>query len=150
MKMGMNVTGLDELAIKLSNIAEKVPANARKVMHRESDKIVKMAQLYAPVDKHNLEQAIHKEVGYEGRGRLTISIVAGGIVNGVNVDQYAAEIHENYEGMKPGKGTLAKQAENPGVRVGGKFLDRAVADSKPKLEKAMIQQVERDMKELEE
>jgi HK97 gp10 family phage protein len=147
--INMKVTGLDELLVKFEHAAQKVPDNARKVMHREAAKVVKKAQLYAPVDKHNLEKAIHIEKSYGTRGRLSISIVVGGVVDGVNVDQYAALIHENYESMKPGAETIAKRDANPGVDIGRKFLERAAAESKKRLESALIKSVMSDMKELE-
>jgi hypothetical protein len=113
-------------------------------MDRGADKIVKEAQLNAPVDKHNLEDAIHKEKSYEDRGRMRVEIVVGGEVRGVDVDRYAMMVHENYEGMLravrkdgsqggPGPGTLAKRAANPGRYVGEKFLERAVDDQMPKI-----------------
>lgn len=150
MKADMKIYGDQQLIAKLRNLAEKVPANARKVMHRQSAAIVDRAKLFAPVDDQELEDLIHAEKGYESRGRLKIDIVVGGTVRGVDVDRYALLIHENYESMKPGPNTEAKRAANPGVYVGGKFLERAVDESAPKLEKAMIRQIMEDMEELEE
>lgn len=142
--------GCEELVAQFRSLAKKVPDNARKVMHRETDKIVERARLFAPRDDGELEQAIHKVIGYEGRGRLKIDIEVGGIVNGVNVDRYAALIHENYESMTPGPGTVAKRAANPGVRIGSKFLTRAIKESMPKLNKALITSMIADMKTLED
>jgi len=104
--------------------------------------------LYAPVDDGQLERSIHLEKGYEDNGRLMIAVVAGGMVDGINVDAYAALIHENYESMKPGPNTIAKRDANPGVYVGGKFLDRAAKDSAEKLEKAIIKVVTDDLREM--
>jgi len=143
--MGLKVTGVDEVILQLRNIAEKVPDHARRTMHNVSDKIVELAQLQAPVDKHNLEQSIHKEVFTEDNRRLAIDIKAGGEVNGVNVDEYAVQIHENYSDMKPGKGTLAKMAANPGVQIGEKFLERAYDKYEDKLEKMMIADISKDV-----
>jgi hypothetical protein len=137
--MKMTADGFDQVMAQLRNAATKVPDNARKVMHRQADKIVELAKLMAPHDTGELEDAIHKEISYEGRGRLVIDIVCGGTIRGVDVDRYAAEIHENYESMKPGVGTIAKRAANPGIYVGGKFLERALNESLPKLNKALIE-----------
>lgn len=145
----MSISGIDELVANFRYLADKVPENARKTFHRETDKIVKEAKLNTPVDDGELEDSIHKEVGYEQRGRLKIDIVAGGVVRGVNVDRYAVLIHENYESMKPGPNTLAKRAANPGRYVGGKFLERAVDDGNKKLQKAMVAGVMKDMEILE-
>jgi hypothetical protein len=146
--MEMRVEGLDQLLITLQHGGEKVKDNARKVMKREADKIQERAVLYAPVDNGQLERSIHLEKGYEDNGRLMIAVVAGGIVDGINVDAYAALIHENYESMKPGPNTIAKRDANPGVYVGGKFLDRAAKDSAEKLEKAIIKVVTDDLREM--
>ncbi|SER25931.1 Bacteriophage HK97-gp10, putative tail-component [Faunimonas pinastri] len=137
----MRAEGFDQLVIALRHAGERVEDKARKTMRRGADKIVKTAQLYAPVDKHNLEDSIHKEIGYERRGRLKIDIVMGGEVNGVNVDRYALLVHENYSSLKPGAGTIAKRMANPGVYIGEKFLERAMADSEAKLKNAMISAV---------
>jgi hypothetical protein len=138
MKFKSKILGFEEVSIGLRHMADKVADASRKQMHRTADKIVKEAQLNAPVDLHNLEQSIHKDISYGERGRLKITVVAGGVVNGVNVDQYAALIHENYESMQPGAGTIAKRAANPGRYIGEKFLERAADDQRGKLEKAVI------------
>jgi hypothetical protein len=124
--MPMKVSGISQTVAGLKHLGERVPDNARKAMHRLADNIVKDAKLFTPVDEHNLEESIRKEVTYGYRGRLQIEIVAGGMVNGVNVDQYVARIHENYEALNPGSGTIAKRNANPGVYIGEKFLSRAM------------------------
>jgi hypothetical protein len=138
----VKISGVPQLKTKLRNIAERVPATARKVMHRGADKIVAQSQLQCPEDKGNLVESIHQETTYEQRGRLAIDIVAGGTVNGVDVDEYATLIHENYESMKPGPITLAKMAANPGIVIGSKFIQRAVDAAEPVLEKSMIEATE--------
>jgi hypothetical protein len=137
----IKITGLEEFRIGLRYASEKVKDASRKQMHRSADKIVREAQLNAPVDKHNIEESIHKEITYGLRGRLKIDIVAGGIVNGVNVDQYIALMHENYESYKPGKATLEKRAANPGRYIGSGFLSRAVEENKPRLIESLIDTV---------
>jgi hypothetical protein len=141
MTMKIKETGCDELMAQLRYVAGKVPDNARKVMRRQADKIVKLAQLYAPYKDGDLEESIHKEIGYEDNGRLKIDIVAGGIVNGVDVDTYAVEMEENYESMTPGPGTIAKREANPGVYVGGKFMERALNDSATELTDRLLESV---------
>lgn len=138
----MKASGFEAVKAFLRNVAEIVPINARKAMHRGADLIIKEAQLNAPVDKHNLENSIHKEVSYVGlRGRLAITLVAGGYVGGVNVDDYAMEIHEHYDARNPGPGTQAKMKANPGRKIGAKFLERAVRDQEAKLRKSVIEAV---------
>ena len=137
----MKTQGIPELIVSLRHTGERVADTARKHMHRIADRIVKEARLNAPVDKHNLEESIHKEVDYGYRGRLNISIVMGGVVNGVNVDKYVLEVHESISRMKPGPNTLAKMAANPGRKIGEKFLERALEENQDKLEKALIEGV---------
>jgi ASC-1-like (ASCH) protein len=135
------ITGLEEIAVGLRHAADRVKDSARKQMHRSADKIVREAKLNTPVDRHNLEESIRKEVSYGDRRRLQITVIAGGEVNGVNVDQYAALIHEHYESMKPGKGTIAKRAKYPDRYIGSKFLERAERDNRQRLLDSMIETV---------
>lgn len=143
--MGIKVTGVDAVVAELRYKAERIADNARKQMHRQADFIVEEARLNAPVDKHNLEKAIQKKVSYGYRGRLQIDIEVGGIVNGVNVDLYAAEIHENYESMNPGKGTIQKREDNPDRYVGGKFLERALEANRERVLKAIKNEVDKSL-----
>ena len=121
----LKFSGEGKVIADLRNIGETVERNARKVMHARANVIVKEAKLNAPEDTHALEDSIRKEVDYEYRGRLHISVVMGGSVDGVNVDAYAYEVHEHYSAMGVGPGTMAKRIANPGRLVGEKFLTRA-------------------------
>jgi hypothetical protein len=114
-------------------------------MHREAEKVLKLAKRMAPEDDAELMDAIHIEKGYEERGRLKIDIVVGGMVRGVDVDRYAALIHENYESMKPGPVTIIKRQIEVDVYVGGKFLERALNESAPKLQAALVTSVMEDI-----
>jgi hypothetical protein len=135
----LKATGIEAVITKLRNIADVVPDKARKTMHRGADKIVKEAKLNTPVDTHALEDSIHKEVAYGARGRLEIDIVAG---EGL---EYAQEVHEHYESMKPGKATLAKMAANPDRIIGSKFLERALQEQEPKLHADMIVAIDQEV-----
>ena len=146
--MPMKVTGVGNTLAMLSYVGARVPDGARKKMHRIADNIIKDAQLFAPVDKHNLEKSIRKEVTYGGRGRLQIEITAGGFVDGVDVDVYLVRVHENYESMSPGAGTRVKRAMNPGVYIGEKFLTRAVDRHKEKAVDIIAQEVNDIIEEL--
>lgn len=139
--INVTVTGAGAVIFELRHTAERVADRARSMMKRAADRVVKNAKLNAPVDTHNLEESIHIEKSYSDTGRLQIDIAAGGEVNGVNVDQYAAIIHENYESMNPGPGTIAKRTATPGHYVGGKFLERALTDEESRLSEAMISTV---------
>lgn len=136
----LKVTGGRAVVVELRNIAQRVTNAARLRMHRGAAKVVKEGQLNAPRDTYRLEESIHIEKTYGTRGRLQIDIVAGGIVDGVNVDDYAALMHEHYEeiissdptdeqGRARREGTIQKQAENPSRYIGGKYLERALEDT---------------------
>lgn len=129
MRIKIQAHGIPELVAQLRYTAHRITDASRKQMHRSADHIVKEAQLNAPVDLHNLEESIRKEVSYGVRGRLQIDIVMGGTVNGVNVDEYAIQVHEHYDEDNPGPGTQAKREANPQRHVGGKFLERALDDN---------------------
>lgn len=135
----MNVSGVDEVFYQLTHAGQRVSDGARKKMHAGAARIVKEARLNAPRDDGELEDSIRIEKDYGFRGRLQLNIVMGGFVRGVNVDSYAMEVHENYEGMgKPGANTLAKMAANPGRYIGSKFLERAAAKEEPRLNADII------------
>jgi hypothetical protein len=135
--MGIQISGVAKVVTMLRNVAQKVPDHARRTMHNGADEIVERAKLFCPRDTGALEDSIHKEVGYGARRRLEIDVVAG---QGLD---YAEMIHENYEGLPntPGKNTVEKMAENPGVLIGSKFLTRAADEQAPKLERMMIEAV---------
>jgi hypothetical protein len=150
MRGSLRIQGMDRVRISLRNIAEKVPDGARKVMHRAADDIVKTAKIMTPVDLGNLENSIKilKSYGYRGRLQIDIGVEpSGGEVNyngkPINVNDYAAIIHENYEQYKPGKRTLAKRAQYPGYYIGSGFMTRAAAREEPLLNKQMIDTIER-------
>lgn len=148
MKAKMTVHGAGYVWTRLRHAADRVKDGARKAMHRGAERIVKEARLNTPVDKHNLEESIRIEKDYTERGRLQIEIVAGGVINGVNVDDYFLEIHEHYEdgGRKPGPNTLAKMKANPGRWIGSGFLRRAVEDNREKIEQHAIDVIKREWK----
>lgn len=149
MKMKMSVHGAGDIVARFRNLAEKVPENARKTMHRSADRVVVEAKLNAPVDDHELEDSIRKEIGYSAKRRLQVDIVVGGIVRGVDVSRYAAEIHENYESKNPGPNTLAKRAAHPGRYIGSKFLARAVNAERARLRADMIRVIVQTIREEE-
>ena len=152
MKASIQVTGGPAVQGRLRHIGERVVDSARKMMHSSADKIVAQAKINAPVEKYRLEESIRKEVSYGHRGRLQIDIVVGGTIDGVNVDQYAAIIHERYEdiisddptdknGYTRREATKIKQRAHPESYVGGKFLDRAADPYKEKLRARMAEAI---------
>jgi len=141
----IKVEGIGQVKAMLRNVAQKAFPHAARVMRSAADNVEKMSKLQCPHDDGELEDSIHQEVMTDdGNRRLAIDIVAGGVVRGVDVDEYAVIIHENYEGQLkhgPGINTLAKMAANPGVVIGSKFIQRAVDAEEPRLEKSMLQAI---------
>lgn len=141
----MEVTGVKETILRLRNIGDRVHENARKTMHRAADRIAKRAAQMAPVDKHNLEEAIEKRVTYEGpKGRLAIDVGIKDSVNGVDVSQYAVIMHEGYYELGP---KSEEKQVRTGVKVGRDFLTRAAKEEQEKLAARMIAGVKEDITE---
>lgn len=143
MRFNARVKNTEKVVFELQQIGERVVDNARKTMHARARHIAREAKLNAPVDDHDLEESIHIERDTGENGRLELTITAGGTVNGVDVDDYATLIHENYESMQPGENTLAKRAANPGRYVGGKFLERAALQEEETLMKRLVAVIRR-------
>jgi len=147
MKAALKVgSDFGRVLLALRNVADRVPANARKTLRRTADRIVKVAKDYVPEDTSALMNSIRAEYTYADRGRLQVSIVVGGqaevLVRGrlVNLDQYATIIHEHYEDMLvygPGERTEEKMARFPG-KVGSKFLTRAYEENRALLDRDLI------------
>lgn len=96
--------------------------------------VAKESARRAPVMDGNLEQSHRSKVIRNNADQIKVEVSIGGMVNGVNVDAYVMEMHESHgTRYKPGKGTLAKQAADPSVRVGRKFLERALADTEDEI-----------------
>lgn len=147
MDIKFKVTGYNDVRARLQYIAKKVPENGRKVMHAMADVVVKQAKINAPRDKANLEESIRKEVQYGYLGRLSLQIVMGGTVNGVNVDEYAIQVHENYDDANPGPTTQYKRTLYPGEFIGSKFLDRAIKKHSARFESTIRADIERTIRD---
>ncbi|WP_276122562.1 HK97 gp10 family phage protein [Pararhizobium qamdonense] len=134
--ISMKVTGIKANILRLRNIEKRVHENARKTMHASADRIVQTAKKMAPVDEHNLEEAIAKKVGYEGsRRRLAIDIVIEPTVNGVRVEDYATFMHEG--DYKLGEKSQAKN-DSQDETVGPGFLTRAAEPEEEKLKARLV------------
>lgn len=147
--IGMKVTGIGSVRTQLTNIARKVPDGSRKLMYRKANEIVKLAKMMVPEDTGALMDSIRIERGYESPGgRLFINVVVGDrvvvLANGREVDlnQYALIIHETYSSMNPGARARAKQAANPGVLVGEKFMTRAAEKVRPTVNADMYRMID--------
>jgi hypothetical protein len=141
---------VDELSFRrvevgLKNIGERVPNHASRAMRRAANRIVKKARIFVPEDTQALKDSIRVETSRGVRGRLMVSVIAGGqeviTIKGrqVNLDQYAAIIHEAYSEMTPGEETLKKMELHPGVHIGEGFLSRASDEEGDVLRQNMIE-----------
>lgn len=134
-----NVTksGFNELTATLENIAERSSRGGREELLKGAESIKELAKVYAPRDLMNLENSIKRGElsGLFGRKAYTAyvdeSMSAGGKKK---VGDYADIIHELYHNFQPGEETLKKMRDNPGVHIGGKYLERALDDLKPSIE----------------
>lgn len=147
----LNDASYSKVVTGLHNIGIMVPENARKVMRRAAERIVRNAKLYVPEETGALKESIRLEASYGIRGRLQINVIAGGqsVINAngrlISLDQYAGIIHELYDDMKPGPRTREKMAANPG-KVGARFLSRAAAEEESRLQRDLIASVTQTIK----
>ena len=140
----MRVKGANEVKTELRHTAERVADKARGAMRRAAQRILTQARINAPRDKWNLEEAIQitRTVGERGRLQLDIDIVP--TINGVNVQQYAIIMHENYDSIATSddpearQGTKEKQRQYPNNLIGEKFLERAADAEEKTLTKNII------------
>lgn len=161
---------LARLAIKLRQGGERVVRRCREAMKRQADKLVVLARSNAPVlhvggdemkvydgTPGNLEQSIKRVDGYDDsqHGRLQIDVVAGGVVNGVDVDKYVLQMEY---GLAPygsggagsiygpgncpaGTPSLSLQKAMAGNDVGGAFMTRALAARQDQMPSEILSEV---------
>lgn len=153
MKMKLKETGVGFVKVQFRNLMKKVPDVARGQMHRSARNVVKRAQLFVPEDTQALRNSIRVIKTYGSRGRLQIDIVAGDDTittdtgRQVDLNTYAALVHEAYETQVapngPGERTRAKMNANPSVKIGSRFLTRALDKEREKVEKNLTDVIER-------
>ena len=81
--MGFKITNLTEVSTMFRLLDREVPALARATLVDGAKKIRNTAISFAPVDKHNLEKAIHLLPFQGNQYSLRIIIDVGGIVGGL-------------------------------------------------------------------
>ena len=148
--MGGKVTGsFDQLRLMILQGGERASNAAKRQMGKEAKMICAEAKQNAPVlESHDgkwdgtpLEDSIRVETDYGGsNGRKRFSVVVGGEAGGVDVDRYAMIMHEAVYNLGPD--SEAKQAANPGVLVGRKYLERAYDERAPHIVNDLIQVVQ--------
>lgn len=122
--MGLKVTEPNgPVSLLLEQDGKKAVRGGADLLRKAAQEIANRAVEYAPVDKSNLEQAIHVNEDRGGQNRRVRTYVeVGGVVNGVNVDQYATQMHEGVYNLGP---KSVEKAQRTGKPVGRKYLERA-------------------------
>ena len=144
--MGMNIEfdfggkkGEDILAM-MTQVGEKAERLMYQKMLKEAEIICDLARRMAPVDQGNLEDAIQVEEltgsrnanGQFARNEIAIWVNPDQAAHHGLVGDYAYLMHEYLDiGARQmlkrlGKKSQEKQAANPDVVVGGKFMQRAL------------------------
>lgn len=129
--MGARVTGVETLTLQLENVLKRSSRGSREALQKGAEMIAERAKMYAPVDQHNLEDAIkvHKEIdGTTRRAKFYVYVDESHTpaTRAPTVGQYAAEMHENRD-YKLGQKSQDK-ANALGVVVGPGYLTRAMQD----------------------
>ena len=134
--------GSSDLTAMLVQRGAKAERNAYKTMVTQAEEIAALARRMAPVDEGDLEKAIEVEEIKGGRnalGQFAKSMVAIWVnpdimTKGGLTGDYAYLMHEHLSygsldlGYNLGEKSRAKQAADPTVLVGGKYLERAIED----------------------
>lgn len=134
----MRVTGIGSVIANMKSFGVLVPDGARGKMKRAAARIVKRARIYVPEDTKALMESIRIEKSYGVHGRLVIDIIAGQMDE---TNRYAAQVHENYESMSPGAGTIAKRLKHPTAYIGSGFLSRATAEEEDDLRQSIVEMI---------
>lgn len=139
--MGLKVTGIDATARRLESQGGRTNKTAIQEMMTGAELIQELAKLKAPVDKHNLEDAIRMSANIANPLNAHIEVYVDenmGVAGRPDkkVGDYATRMHEGF--YKLGKKSAAKQSANPSIKVGRKFLE----DAAEELEKEIASAVE--------
>lgn len=155
--MGLQITGVEELLLRLQRAEREVLKGAVDQMREEAKGIRDLARKMAPVDEGDLEKAIKYEEqrGRDARGRFAattflIGVDSTVVANSPNregqkikVGDYAYIMHEHltpYGRYNLGPKSQAKQSGQQEM-VGGKFLERAAAEKEQGLVNRMLTKV---------
>lgn len=129
----MTVTGVADTLANLQRAAEAARRGARKAIVQEGEHVKEHSQGNAPVDLHNLENA-HEVSSEADSNKIVVTVSVGG----GEVDDYALAMHEGVYNL--GAGSQAKQAGSDRM-VGRKFLERALDEAAPEIERAVADAV---------
>lgn len=152
----IKVTGLDKVVVQLRRVHHTVMRRVKATMQEAAGNMKEMAKDFAPVDKYRLEESIDVRPGRDERRYTQWTMTMGGVIDGVDVDQYATLMHENYEdiispepvdeygrvrregSIEKDKRVRAKYRGDPRAFVGGKFLERAADITRERIDKRVL------------
>lgn len=138
--MGLYFKGAsaEQVAVTFAREGRVTNKRALRHMRRTAKLVMEQSIRNSPVDwkgytalhppGQELEKSHRLVERYGNGGRLEASVEIGGMVGGVNVDEYAYLIHEHLGWETLGKASIAKQASDPNAKVGPFFLERALRD----------------------
>lgn len=129
--------GRNQLSWMLSNAHREGRARAFAAMREETYRIKEISVKQAPVDTGELEAAHQVKIHRNHTDKAHYNIVVSGVINGVNVDDYARVIHEGIGWYHLGDKSKIKQGQVAPLRVGEKFLERALADNETNIIRAV-------------
>ncbi|MGZ8172584.1 MAG: HK97 gp10 family phage protein [Methylobacter sp.] len=131
--MGVALLGFDALLASLRNTADRSSRGAREELAKGAEAIKELAIRQAPVDEGNLESAIKTGKSRDlSTGRNNYLVYVDESVDASTpahpnktVGDYAEKMHEDpYYNL--GIKSENKQANNPDIKVGYKYLERAL------------------------
>lgn len=137
---------LNFLEAVLKQTGKRAMSGASRRMGIEAERIKERAVEFAPVDERGIENSIKvdKEVG-DNRRMVHSVYIDGDTISGdgTPVRDYVLEMHEG--SYKLGK--LSKEkAESSGVKVGRKFLERAVDEARDRVLESVFNEVKKAFK----
>lgn len=113
---------------------EMVDTAVDQTLNAGAEEIAEKAKSNAPVDTHNLEEAIHVEKGFSKAGNIRYTVVCDGEGSeGRDVAEYASIMENELQPYGNGNynlGPLSQAKADGGNDVGGKFMERAVEQKK--------------------
>lgn len=150
---GVTVHNAWSVAKALENLSEATGKSTRAALRQSGTAIRDLARDYAPVEEGNLEQAIQTKEDRQGintRMRVLIGIELDyPAQRGKTVDAYAMLMHEGLAPYGSGAYQLGEDSQrkrNMGSDVGGKYLERAINDLQPYVERLMKDAIKREMR----
>lgn len=120
----------ENFADELERSMTSTRRQSKVAMRAGAKLILETSREQCPIDDGELEKAHSLDIVRLSKDNMEVEITVGGIVDGVDVDVYAFEMHEFQTPYGPIPLGLRSQIKNdrnhPNRFVGGKFLERAV------------------------